>query len=61
MGNPTICCPANFDQINGLTVQDIFGFLGHWFDGDPRCDSDGDGSLTVGDIFAFLNAWFSGC
>src|SRR5581483_1931157 len=33
-GNPTICCPANFDQIGGLNVQDIFGYLNHWLDGD---------------------------
>jgi hypothetical protein len=61
VNNPTICCPANFDQINGLSVQDIFGFLGHWLDGDPRCDFDGDGTLSFLDLFGFLNAWFAGC
>jgi hypothetical protein len=60
-GNPTICCPANFDQVGGLSVQDIFGYLNHWLENDPRTDFDGDGVLTFGDLFAFLNTWFAGC
>ena len=60
-GNPTTCCPANFDGTIGLTVQDIFAFLDAWFAGDPRTDFDGTGGIAVADIFAFLSAWFAGC
>jgi glucose/arabinose dehydrogenase len=53
-------CPADFDGVNGLQVQDIFEFLNAWFAGDPRGDFNG-GGLAVQDIFDFLNAWFAGC
>ncbi len=57
----TPSCPADFDGVGGVTVQDIFGFLNAWFAGDPASDFDGVGGVTVQDIFAFLNAWFAGC
>ena len=60
-GNPTTCCPANFDDANGLDVQDIFSFLAAWFAGDPRADFNGAGGIDVQDIFDFLAAWFAGC
>jgi hypothetical protein len=60
-GNPTTCCPANFDGINGLQVADIFAFLNAWFAGDPAANFDGVPGLQVADIFSFLNAWFAGC
>jgi hypothetical protein len=59
--NPTTCCTANFDQINGLNVSDIFSFLTAWFNGSPSSDYDQSGTLQVADIFAFLNSWFAGC
>ncbi|HMN40499.1 MAG TPA: GC-type dockerin domain-anchored protein [Phycisphaerales bacterium] len=57
------CCHADFNHINGLTVQDIFEFLNAWFAGDLGADIDGNGSgpLTVQSIFSFLNVWFAGC
>lgn len=61
VGNPTTCCPANFDGANGLQVSDIFAYLNAWFASDPRSEFDGMGGLQVSDIFAFLNAWFAGC
>jgi hypothetical protein len=60
-GNPTTCCPVNYDGINGLQVADIFAFLNSWFAGETRADFDGLNGLQVADIFAFLNAWFAGC
>ena len=54
-------CPADFNGAGGLTVQDIFDFLGAWFAGDPRADFNGIGGLSVQDIFDFLSAWFAGC
>ncbi len=61
VGNPTTCCPANFNGVNGLSVQDIFDFLNAWFAGAPAADFNHVGGLSVQDIFDFLNAWFAGC
>jgi glucose/arabinose dehydrogenase len=60
-GNPTTCCPVNFDAIGGVTIDDIFIFLNAWFMDAPGTDFDHSGSRTVDDIFIFLNAWFNGC
>jgi hypothetical protein len=59
-GNPVTCCKANYNQVGGITVQDIFDFLNGWFAGNPAADFNG-GGLSVQDIFDFLNAWFAGC
>jgi hypothetical protein len=59
--NPVPCCPANYNQINGLEVQDIFDFLNAWFAGETRADFNNNGILEVQDIFDFLNGWFAGC
>ena len=32
-GTINACCPADFNGIGGQTVQDIFDFLGAWFNG----------------------------
>ena len=61
ISNPTTCCPANYNGLNGVTVQDIFDFLAGFFASDPRADFDHIGGITVQDIFRFLAAWFAGC
>jgi hypothetical protein len=58
--NTTPCCRADFNHINGLSVQDIFDFLNAWFAGTLSADVNG-GGLSVQDIFDFLNMWFAGC
>jgi hypothetical protein len=65
IGGSTIspCCYADFNKLNGLSVQDIFDFLNDWFAGSKFAHTGGDGaagSLTVQNIFDFLNAWFGG-
>jgi hypothetical protein len=60
-GNPTTCCPANFNQQNGVTVQDIFDFLAAYFGGQPQADFNGAGGISVQDIFDYLAAYFTGC
>mgnify|MGYP000860280863 FL=1 len=66
-GNPVTCCPANFDQVGGVSVSDLFGFLDAWFaqfgsaPGSPSADWDSSGLVDVGDLFGFLDAWFLGC
>lgn len=61
VGNPTTCCKANYNQVNGVNVTDIFDFLAGFFAADPRADFDGNGVINVQDIFDFLSAWFVGC
>ncbi len=60
-GNPTTCCPANFNDQGGVTVQDIFDFLAAYFANAPAADFNGQGGITVQDIFDFLAAYFGGC
>jgi hypothetical protein len=60
-GNPTTCCPANFNGQGGLSVQDIFDFLAAYFSQDPRADLNHAGGISVQDIFDFLAAYFGGC
>jgi hypothetical protein len=57
------CCYANYNKVNGVTVQDIFDFLGDWFAGRPYARVGGDGNggtLSVQNIFDFLTNWFAG-
>ncbi len=54
-------CPADFNGVGGLTVQDIFDYLTAYFSADPRADFNGAGGITVQDIFDYLSAYFSGC
>ena len=48
-------------KLDGVSVQDLFDFLGAWFAADQRADFDGSGVLTTQDIPEYLNAWFTGC
>lgn len=54
-------CPADFNGVNGVEVQDIFDFLAAWFAGDARANFNGANGIEVQDIFDFLAAWFAGC
>ncbi len=54
-------CPADFNTVGGLTVQDIFDFLAAWFSVSPQADFNHTGGVSVQDIFDFLGAWFAGC
>jgi hypothetical protein len=60
-GNPTTCCPANYNLTGGVGVQDIFDFLNGFFAADPRADFNHVNGINVQDIFDFLAAWFVGC
>lgn len=60
-GNYTApCCLADFNQVGGLTVQDILDFLNAYFNADLGADYNGSGTLTTEDIFGFLAAYLSG-
>jgi hypothetical protein len=61
-------CPADFNNVGGVTVQDVFDFLADWISqssGGPvnlaSADFNGTGGVTVQDIFDFLAAWNAGC
>src|SRR5262249_46610285 len=58
---PAPPCVANFNNVGGVTVADIFAFLNAWFAGLPSANVNGVGGVTVADIFFFLNHWFAGC
>jgi hypothetical protein len=60
-GNPTTCCPANFDGINGLAVQDVFEFMNTWLAARPGADFNHDGMITLQDLVDMISAWFQGC
>jgi hypothetical protein len=60
-GNPVTCCRANFNQVGGVTVQDIFDFLAAYFSNAATADINGVGGVTVQDIFDFLALYFAGC
>jgi len=55
------CCQADVNGQSGLTVEDIFDFLGLWFTGDPAANFDGTPGILIDDVFAFLTAYFTGC
>jgi hypothetical protein len=54
-------CPADFNGVGGVTVQDIFDFLAAYFANSPSADFNHVGGVTVQDIFDFLAAYFTGC
>ncbi len=54
-------CAADFNGVNGVTVQDIFDFLTAWLGGNSSADFNGVNGVTVQDIFDFLTAWLAGC
>lgn len=54
-------CPANFNGVSGVTVQDIFDFLSAYFASSIDADINRDNTVSVQDIFDFLSRWFAGC
>ncbi len=59
--SPVAGCPADFNGVNGVTVQDIFDFLTAWLAGNASADFNNVNGVTVQDIFDFLTAWLAGC
>lgn len=54
-------CPADFNGVGGVSLQDLFDYLAAWFTQGKGADFNASGSVTVQDIFDFLTAWFVGC
>ena len=60
----TPCCYADYNKVNGTTIQDIFDYINDWFSGSSFTYIGGDGTphaIVVQNIFDYLNAWFAGC
>ena len=56
-------CSADFDASGAVSVNDLFAFLGAWFEENGQgttlaSDFDANGAVTVNDLFSFLAAWF---
>lgn len=60
-GNPVTCCPANFNRVGGVSVQDVFDFLAAYFQSQAAADFNGDGGVSVQDIFDYVSAYFVPC
>jgi hypothetical protein len=54
---PAPTCVADFNGIDGVTVQDIFDFLSALLAGSSSADINGVNGVTVQDLFDFLELW----
>jgi hypothetical protein len=54
-------CRADFNGVGGVTLQDIFDYIGAWIAGSAAADFDQNGTVTLQDLFDYLGAWFAGC
>jgi hypothetical protein len=55
------CCQADFNGMDGLTVQDLFDYLNAYLMGSSSAEFDQLPGLTLSDLFAFLEAFIEGC
>ena len=55
------CCPADFNGVNGITIDDLFLYFNAYFSGHPSADFNGMGGVAIDDLFLFVTAWFTGC
>lgn len=60
-GRIGIACPGDFNCSGGISVQNVFDFLGAFFANDPQADINDAGGVSVQDVFDFLGFFFEGC
>ena len=58
---PGADCVADFNNQNGVTIDDLFLYFNAYFTGSPASDVNGNGGTSIDDLFLFINAWFIGC
>lgn len=60
---PTSCCGADFNNVGGVSIQDIFDYLTEFFGTPPgpAADFNNSGNVSVQDLFDLLTAYFAGC
>lgn len=54
-------CPADYDNRNGVAIDDLFLFINGYFAGHPAADMNADRSVQIDDLFLYVNDWFVGC
>lgn len=54
-------CVAEFDNVPGVTIDDILAYLSTWLAGDPRADINQSGDVTLGDLMTYVEHFVSGC
>jgi hypothetical protein len=59
----TPCCKADFNKVDGVTVDDLFLYFNAYFLGQSAADisGNGSGSPTIDDLYLYINAWTLGC
>lgn len=60
-GVPDICCPADMDGNQQITLEDLFAFLAEYFAQRPRANINRVGGVTVQDVFDFIDSYVRGC
>jgi hypothetical protein len=60
-GVPDICCPADMDGNQQITLEDLFGLLAEYFAQRPRANINRIGGVTVQDVFDFIDSYVRGC
>lgn len=58
--NAAPCCLADFNHAGGVSIQDVFDFLGAYFSGQATADINRSNGVSVQDIFDFLRVFFEG-
>lgn len=56
-----VACRADFDQVGGVSVQDLFDFLADYFARNHAANFNQSGGVSVQDIFRSLAEWFVPC
>jgi hypothetical protein len=60
---PSAPCAADFNGVGGVTVQDVFDFVGAFVVSDPSADFNHSNGVSVQDLYDYLGAYFTaaGC
>lgn len=57
----SVPCPADFNGVGGVSIDDLFLYINAYFSGLPAADFNGVGGVTIDDLFLYINAYFVGC
>lgn len=54
-------CATDYDNRNGVAIDDLFSYINGYFTGHPAADSNADRAVRIDDLFHYVNDWFVGC
>jgi glucose/arabinose dehydrogenase len=57
----TLPCPADYNLIGGVSVQDVFDYLTAWQSRQAGADHNADQRISVQDVYDFLTDWTTPC